>query len=1128
MLHFNQLNLEKTGDKTGGKNKVGGFYRNTETGEEYFIKQPDDKAELLTELLAGLILQEFVKRGLVDKLHASSLICADVVQMPDGSYALIQPKVDFELLYKIINTGYRDGSDRDPRIEATNGPAYYMSLLNTSNTFGLSTTLMLSMLLGDYSVHSGNMVRMTKNIDGQVCYQYGKIDWGAAFRNYGKKENTDFIIYGYESIGAFNLKGITKAYFLNYRYIPGLFETMAERARQLNARLPQELLIDIIHTALNEIPADLLKTKKPGQPVSNDSPDIDSPLQQELPDSGEQKTLATLAKDTSINSFNALRLGDEESTRELAQEMAAIMGGRLDKMETLKTPEDTYKDKARKLFLTAPDNSMHTSIYFPQKPDPSVWEEPFPILVKEFIKWTYKDEFGQINISAIVNQLNSYIDFWAQQGELFNLWGNQESNQNIFTPYAPEIETEALRGHAYLPQYREATLLRRMAYSYLHIDEAHPLGVFITHRIALYEGAIERYVKTHPDSYWVLCQNAITEAQAIVNNLHVLQKIQSSPDAPPLNEEHLKEFKDAVSKFLHHNKKLEESFQQIVPQKTDSEKYSSEFFYPFEEDELKALSGDQLATICLEELNARKVSSLLTRIVSNDELYLKVQAALSKDVFTKRVDSPAGKTAELAKFYLFINTYKQFSVAETYLQKQEERLRMAEQLKKLDTNLQEEAQLLLQQADDRLLALHQLEIDYEQALETFQSDISLSTLELLKSHYEMLPSDVKKSKEQSLEMAEKSLEQLQLETAYILSLEKYEQHSTSEHFELLKTHYEKLKEPQQVKHQASYQKASEKNETQLRVADYQGRLSEFDKDNTLTNLSVLDAAFQALPDEHKPLYQKDYDKAVRFMNFKELYDEISEDEVSVQRFLEISDQLLIKYAGMDNANKELYQGEYEKLLEKAKHYKILVAEKVVSKETPVKEINPVLKKVFSNPDLAGNQIELQLFRQQLLSDQRLWNAVKASTTPIKPGIAADLVTLKQFHDQRVLKNHKNKYGDEYTASLDRFYAQTLETRLSDQPIKEQAEAMKKAAKKEFQPRHSTRRFIADLAMVFTTLFGGVFVGLGRKAAGKTYFFSSTEVKTTREQDFDSMLNKEQKKTEEESSETLFKKPFSGG
>ncbi|KTD52344.1 effector protein B, substrate of the Dot/Icm secretion system [Legionella quinlivanii] len=1127
MLDFNQLNLEKIGEKTGGKNKVGGFYRNTETGEEYFIKQPDDKAELLTELLAGLILQEFIKRGLVDKLHASSLICADVVQMPDGSYALIQPKVDFELLYKIINTGYRDGSDRDPKIEATDGPAYYMSLLNTSNSFGLSTTLMLSMLLGDYSVHSGNMVRMTKNIDGQVCYQYGKIDWGAAFRNYGKKENTDFIIYGYESIGAFNLKGITKAYFLNYRYNPGLFETMAERARQLNARLPPELLIDIIHTALNEMPADLLKTKKPGQPVSNDSPAIDSPIQQELPDSGEQKTLATLAKDTSINSFKTLRLGDKESTRELAQEMAAIMGGRLDKMETLKTPEDTYKDKARKLFLTAPDNSMHTSIYFPQKPDPSVWEEPFPILVKEFIKWTCKDEFGQINISAIVHQLNNYIDFWAQQGELFNLWGNKGQNQNIFTPFAPEIKTEALRGHAFLPQYREATLLRRMAYSYLHVDEAHPLGVFITHRIALYEGAIEGYVKTHQNSYWVLCQNAITEAQSIVNALQVLQKLQSSPDAPSLNEEHLKEFKEAVSKFLYHNKKLEESFQQLVPQKTDSEKYSSEFFYPFNEDELKALSEDQLATICLEELNARKVSSLLTRIASNDELYLKVQAALSKDVFTKRVDFPAGKTAELAKFYLFINIYKQFNVAETYLQKQEERLRMAEQLKKLDNNLQEEAQSLLQEADDRLLALHQLEVDYEQALEAFQSDISLSTLELLKSHYEMLPSDVKKSKEQSLEIAEKSLEQLQLETAYLLSLEKYEQTSTSEHFELLKTQYERLKEPQQVRHQASYQRALEKNDTQIRIADYQRKLSEFDQNNTLTNLSALDAAFQALPAEHKPFFQNNYDKAVKFMNFKELYDEISGDEVSVQRFLEISDQLLKKYASMDNEKKELYQGEYETLLEKAKHYQILLAKQVVSEETSVKEINPVLKKVFSNTALEGSQIELKLFKQQLLTDKQLWNAVKTSTVTLNPEIVTDLLTLKKFHDERVLKNHKNKYGNEYTDSLHRFYAQTLETRLSNRPINEQAEAMKKAAKKEFQPRHSTRRFIADLAMVLTTFFGGVFVGLGRKISGRSYFFSSAEVKTTREQDFDSLLNKEQKKTDEESAETLFKRPFSG-
>lgn len=267
MYIFAELHLEKIDDKKGGKNKVGGFYKDTKTGKEYFIKQPEDKKELFTELLAGLILKEMLKRSLIDSQYTDSLICADVIQMSDGSYALIQPKIDFELLFKIINTGFRDGSDRNPRLEAADGPAYYMSLLDVKNSFGLSTSLMLSMLLGDYSVHSANMVRLTRNHAGRTIYQYGKIDWGAAFRNYARDENTNNIIYGYESLGSINHKRVTKAYFLNYKYIPGIYEAMKQKAIQLDTRLESESFAEIVYSALKQIPPDLFKQKsRDGKP----------------------------------------------------------------------------------------------------------------------------------------------------------------------------------------------------------------------------------------------------------------------------------------------------------------------------------------------------------------------------------------------------------------------------------------------------------------------------------------------------------------------------------------------------------------------------------------------------------------------------------------------------------------------------------------------------------------------------------------------------------------------------------------------------------------------------------------------------------------------------------------------
>lgn len=260
MLTYQGKELVKIKEKTGGKNQNprNGFYLDS-AGREFFIKQPSDLKELFTELFAGLLLEEFKKRGLIAECYHDSLICADCIQFEDGSYGLIQPKVKFKELYKIIHTGYPDDSDRNPLLEILWGTSYYPLLVKRDQYFGLSLALMFSLLLGDYSIHSGNVVCLSRNDekDSEIT-QFARIDWGAAFRYFGNKQNNEDILSPFEYQGWFNLKGLTKGYVKNYRGIEHLFPAIAEKASLLIPQLTRPLLYEIVTTVLRKIPSDLV------------------------------------------------------------------------------------------------------------------------------------------------------------------------------------------------------------------------------------------------------------------------------------------------------------------------------------------------------------------------------------------------------------------------------------------------------------------------------------------------------------------------------------------------------------------------------------------------------------------------------------------------------------------------------------------------------------------------------------------------------------------------------------------------------------------------------------------------------------------------------------------------------
>ncbi|KTC87531.1 MULTISPECIES: hypothetical protein [Legionella] len=391
--------LTKTKDKEGGKNHdvVDGFYCNEE-GEEFFIKKPHDIKELFTELVAGRLIEEFKKRGLIDEIYHDSLICADLIQFEDKTYGLIQPKVFFTELHKLIGTSYWNGSDRDPLFEMFFGPRRYRLLTRNGQHFGLAIALMVSLLLGDYSVHSGNMVCLNvASLEDIIFTQFARIDWGAAFRYFGHKNNLIDLLHPVEYQGLLNPKGYTKGYVLNYKFIPGLFLAIAEQAKLFGSRLNKALLTDIVLTVFEKIPADLIT----------------------------ENTRKDLAQYLSIDSFNTVNFG-EKKYQQFSEDFVDLLSTRLEKITELKEiypindTQPAFSEKAP-ISLRLRANS---ALNFPEQLQ--AWQET---LAATNEKSSFN--FNTIKLSILTQQYNDLVYNLIRQAEgLEQLSTNIDSSES--------------------------------------------------------------------------------------------------------------------------------------------------------------------------------------------------------------------------------------------------------------------------------------------------------------------------------------------------------------------------------------------------------------------------------------------------------------------------------------------------------------------------------------------------------------------------------------------------------------------------------------------------------------------------------------------------------------------------
>lgn len=601
MVTYKGNELTRFKEKSGGKNKseVDGFYKETEGNQQFFIKKPDDQGELFAELFAGLLLREFMKRELIDEIYFPSLICADVIRFEDGSYGLIQPLISFDELHKVIGTTTRDGSDRSAVAESFWGPSYYTTLTQQGGQFGLSMALMFSLWLGAHSVHSGNMV-VLKNTENTTSKQFARLDWGDAFRNFAHLKNNENILYPSENRGWFNYKSITKDYFLNYKNIKGLFPAMAEKAQLLQKQLNEELLIDIVSSALKNIPADLI----------------------------DQPTKEKFAKYMCMGSFSDVTFGSEGNCKPFAREMAALLAHRLGKISQLQD-----------LTVASHTDNLYESIIGIKPVIMSLGDETsFSELIKHWDSMLSHDKNNSIDNSLLdlpqlAHYFNNYVSLLADQCTAADVWTHDPANpNNLFAPYYKGMG-QAEHGHAFVGQYKESTILRRL----FSIDP----NTLNLSRFAPFEIPCQEYTHAHKDAPWAKIQTLLTLGQGIINTLNVIKKSQDF-GLDEVVEEQVKRLKHDLAQFTLAEQEVQFFLRdvQIPPAEEDV------FFYPIDDSALNSMTGDQLATICLEELNHSTPTLLIERIIKNDELWHRVDEAFSQNEFNGRTDAPLAKIAK--------------------------------------------------------------------------------------------------------------------------------------------------------------------------------------------------------------------------------------------------------------------------------------------------------------------------------------------------------------------------------------------------------------------------------------------------------------------------------------------------
>lgn len=588
-VHYKTRILKKIAEKEGGKNHrsgYDGFYRCEQDQTEYFIKQSEPK-ELFAELFAGLLLKEFIKRGLIDPVYHDSFILADCIRLPDDSLALIQPKVNFARLSKITGTENSTESDRSAFQEFFTD---YGKLRAEGAWFALDESLMLSVIFGDNSVHSGNVVRLTE-VTPDRPRQFARIDWGAAFRNYGHPKNNRNVLVTLEIQ---SLTAKHKNYYAKYQSIPGLFPSIALNAKTLQDKIgqkaeeseipPEKLMTDIVSTALSQVPSELLN----GQ------------------------TQKDIAEYLGIPSFTEIDIKNKDSYQHFAFDFTSVLMKRLQK--TTQLEEHMVKKAA------APNIAEVIN-----KPESTLIDLMLTLQnMGADLLGSMHDQIGLNEVNVFVRKFNDFVDSIARHAEEVNFWQHQKT-QNILAPFFTGQKDTFYHGDAFVPHYREATIIRRL-YSML------PFGKEKLEGASRFQPYDENHLQEIDDENWKKIQALLSKGVLIIT---MMKKIKDFKEFAKSTEE-LEQITIFTDQIIRDVKEFMGCYLEIenrlLSSAVSKESFESDFFYPIADEELDEMAGEQLASICMEELNGPNCasSSLITRIVSDKKRWDKINTVLDE------------------------------------------------------------------------------------------------------------------------------------------------------------------------------------------------------------------------------------------------------------------------------------------------------------------------------------------------------------------------------------------------------------------------------------------------------------------------------------------------------------------
>ena len=317
-----------------------------------------------------------------------------------------------------------------------------------------------------------------------------------------------------------------------------------------------------------------------------------------------------------------------------AKEMAQFVSNHLAKItEFIDLPAETSPQAQTETDVIQPPLTLHfeATLLFPDLL--SQWHTVLVSLKKDQLI-----DISQVNLSKLALSFNEYVSFLAKECDSKNVWNHNDSLTacNQFTPYY-HGDGELELGHAFVGHYKESTVLRR-----LFILDPSTLNIS---RFAPYEKPCFAYTHAHPESAWAKIENLLTLGQDIINTLKILEKIQKSAVDEAIREQ-CKRIHSLIAAFQQAENQV-----QLLLAKPDvltmNTNEQSPHFYHIDDVTLSQMNESQLVTICLEELNSDVPSPLIEKIISNDELWNRIEQVFNKNELNNRTDSPQTKIATI-------------------------------------------------------------------------------------------------------------------------------------------------------------------------------------------------------------------------------------------------------------------------------------------------------------------------------------------------------------------------------------------------------------------------------------------------------------------------------------------------